>query len=106
MKKYCVAAVTDHRATVMQFEEETVRHGGKSRRRLQRRAVHALGRFDLQNFCVTETAVLQMSNHKVRHVRRRCRAAARGSGHNQLIGAWGSRCRSIALRSRGRESLG
>src|ERR1700722_19102526 len=34
MKKYRVAAVTKHGATIMHLSEETMRHGGKSRRSL------------------------------------------------------------------------
>jgi hypothetical protein len=62
----------------MQFSEETMRHGGKSRRRTFRGTVHSLRRFNLQNRSVTQMTVLQMSNHEARHIRRRCRAAARG----------------------------
>src|ERR1700733_2623007 len=98
MEKYRVAAVTDHRATVTQFPKKTMRHGGKSRRSLFRWTVHALGRVSLQNLCVTEMTVLQMRKHEARHVRRRRRAAARGSGHNQLVWTRWCRCRSIAFR--------
>jgi hypothetical protein len=87
MKKYGVPAVTDHYAAVVKFPEETMRHGGKPRRRILRGAVHALGGVSLQNLDITDMTVLQMNQHEARHVRNRCRAAARRSGHNQLIRA-------------------
>src|ERR1700685_850302 len=106
MKKYRVAAVTNYRAAVMQFSEEAMRHGGKSRRRTFRGAVHSLSRFNLQNLCITEMTVLQMRDHEARHIRHRRRAAARGPRHNQLIRTRWCRCRSIALRYGGGESFG